>query len=186
MPAANLLVLPARGSSGARELFMALMWTVTSPRECTSAAMMRSSCATDITYERPSRAIKRVISSVLRTRPGRSLASAVGAQDSTRSQRASDRRWAALLQQIVEVDPLACPTCHGATDRRPAPSEIPIPRRGLGPPSRIATPPHERGRCRIRRSRPRRTSIAHPSSPFPAADLACVPCGAPRHRAMPT
>jgi hypothetical protein len=23
------------------------------------------------------------------------------------------RRWAALLQQIVEVDPLACPTCHG-------------------------------------------------------------------------
>ncbi|MCA2992523.1 MAG: hypothetical protein INH11_15900 [Gemmatimonas sp.] len=24
------------------------------------------------------------------------------------------RRWAALLQQIVEVDPLACPTCHGA------------------------------------------------------------------------
>ena len=22
------------------------------------------------------------------------------------------RRWAALLQQIVEVDPLACPTCH--------------------------------------------------------------------------
>ena len=24
------------------------------------------------------------------------------------------RRWAALLQQIYEVDPLACPTCHGA------------------------------------------------------------------------
>jgi hypothetical protein len=24
------------------------------------------------------------------------------------------RRWAALLQQIFEVDPLACPTCHGA------------------------------------------------------------------------
>jgi len=23
------------------------------------------------------------------------------------------RRWAALLQQIVEVDPLACPSCHG-------------------------------------------------------------------------
>jgi hypothetical protein len=23
------------------------------------------------------------------------------------------RRWAALLQQIFEVDPLACPTCHG-------------------------------------------------------------------------
>ena len=22
-------------------------------------------------------------------------------------------RWAALLQQIFEVDPLACPTCHG-------------------------------------------------------------------------
>jgi len=24
------------------------------------------------------------------------------------------RRWAALLQQIFEVDPLACPACHGA------------------------------------------------------------------------
>jgi hypothetical protein len=24
------------------------------------------------------------------------------------------RRWAALLQQLFEVDPLACPTCHGA------------------------------------------------------------------------
>ncbi len=24
------------------------------------------------------------------------------------------RRWAVLLQQIFEVDPLACPTCHGA------------------------------------------------------------------------
>jgi len=24
------------------------------------------------------------------------------------------RRWAALLRQIFEVDPLACPTCHGA------------------------------------------------------------------------
>jgi hypothetical protein len=24
------------------------------------------------------------------------------------------RRWAALLQQIFEVDPLRCPTCHGA------------------------------------------------------------------------
>jgi len=24
------------------------------------------------------------------------------------------RRWAALLQQIFEVDPLACPSCHGA------------------------------------------------------------------------
>jgi hypothetical protein len=24
------------------------------------------------------------------------------------------RRWTALLQQIFEVDPLACPTCHGA------------------------------------------------------------------------
>jgi len=23
------------------------------------------------------------------------------------------RRWAAVLQQIVEVDPLKCPTCHG-------------------------------------------------------------------------
>ena len=23
------------------------------------------------------------------------------------------RRWVALLQQIFEVDPLACPTCHG-------------------------------------------------------------------------
>ncbi len=23
------------------------------------------------------------------------------------------RRWAALLRQIFEVDPLACPTCHG-------------------------------------------------------------------------
>lgn len=23
------------------------------------------------------------------------------------------RRWAALLQQIFEVDPLACPACHG-------------------------------------------------------------------------
>lgn len=23
------------------------------------------------------------------------------------------RRWAALLQQLFEVDPLACPTCHG-------------------------------------------------------------------------
>ena len=27
---------------------------------------------------------------------------------------AASRRWAALLQQIVEVDPLACPTCQGA------------------------------------------------------------------------
>ena len=25
----------------------------------------------------------------------------------------ASRRWAALLQQIFEVDPLACPTCHG-------------------------------------------------------------------------
>ena len=24
------------------------------------------------------------------------------------------RRWAAFLQQIFEVDPLACPTCHSA------------------------------------------------------------------------
>jgi hypothetical protein len=24
------------------------------------------------------------------------------------------RRWATLLQHIFEVDPLACPTCHGA------------------------------------------------------------------------
>jgi hypothetical protein len=23
------------------------------------------------------------------------------------------RQWAALLQQLFEVDPLACPTCHG-------------------------------------------------------------------------
>ena len=23
------------------------------------------------------------------------------------------RRWAALLQQIFEIDPVACPTCHG-------------------------------------------------------------------------
>jgi len=27
------------------------------------------------------------------------------------------RRWAALLQQIFEVDPLTCPTCHGAMRR---------------------------------------------------------------------
>ena len=26
----------------------------------------------------------------------------------------ASRRWATLLQQIFEVDPLACPTCHGA------------------------------------------------------------------------
>lgn len=26
---------------------------------------------------------------------------------------AATRRWAALLQQILEVDPLACPTCRG-------------------------------------------------------------------------
>ena len=26
---------------------------------------------------------------------------------------AATRRWAALLQQIFEVDPLACPACHG-------------------------------------------------------------------------
>jgi len=26
----------------------------------------------------------------------------------------ASRRWAALLQQIFEVDPLACPTCQGA------------------------------------------------------------------------
>ena len=26
----------------------------------------------------------------------------------------ASRRWAALLQQLVEVDPLACPTCHSA------------------------------------------------------------------------
>ena len=26
---------------------------------------------------------------------------------------AASRRWAALLQQIFEVDPLACPACHG-------------------------------------------------------------------------
>jgi len=26
----------------------------------------------------------------------------------------ASRRWAALLQQIFEVDPLACPACHGA------------------------------------------------------------------------
>ena len=25
----------------------------------------------------------------------------------------ASRRWASLLQQIFEVDPLACPTCHG-------------------------------------------------------------------------
>ena len=25
----------------------------------------------------------------------------------------ASRRWAALLQQISEVDPLACPSCHG-------------------------------------------------------------------------
>ena len=25
----------------------------------------------------------------------------------------ASRRWAALLQQLFEVDPLACPTCHG-------------------------------------------------------------------------
>ncbi len=25
----------------------------------------------------------------------------------------ASRRWAALLQQIFEIDPLACPTCHG-------------------------------------------------------------------------
>ena len=25
----------------------------------------------------------------------------------------ASRRWAALLQQIFEVDPLACPACHG-------------------------------------------------------------------------
>jgi len=25
----------------------------------------------------------------------------------------ASRRWAALLQQIFEVDPLACPTCRG-------------------------------------------------------------------------
>ena len=27
----------------------------------------------------------------------------------------ASRRWATLLQQIFEVDPLACPSCHGAT-----------------------------------------------------------------------
>jgi len=26
----------------------------------------------------------------------------------------ASRRWATLLQQIFEVDPLACPACHGA------------------------------------------------------------------------
>ena len=26
----------------------------------------------------------------------------------------ASRRWATLLQQLVEVDPLVCPTCHGA------------------------------------------------------------------------
>ncbi|MCA2992512.1 transposase, partial [Gemmatimonas sp.] len=26
----------------------------------------------------------------------------------------ASRRWATLLQQMFEVDPLACPTCHGA------------------------------------------------------------------------
>jgi len=26
----------------------------------------------------------------------------------------ASRRWAALLQQLFEVDPLACPSCHGA------------------------------------------------------------------------
>ena len=26
----------------------------------------------------------------------------------------ASRRWAALLQKIFEVDPLACPACHGA------------------------------------------------------------------------
>jgi hypothetical protein len=26
----------------------------------------------------------------------------------------ASRRWAALLQQLFEIDPLACPTCHGA------------------------------------------------------------------------
>lgn len=26
----------------------------------------------------------------------------------------ASRRWATLLQQIFEVDPLACPSCHGA------------------------------------------------------------------------
>jgi len=52
-------------------------------------------------------------------------------------------RWAALLQQIFEVDPLACPTCHGAMrlagprgvadhavrlpDTRPTPIGIPSP-----------------------------------------------------------
>ena len=25
----------------------------------------------------------------------------------------ASRRWAALLQQVFEVDPLACPMCHG-------------------------------------------------------------------------
>lgn len=25
----------------------------------------------------------------------------------------ASRRWALLLQQLFEVDPLACPTCHG-------------------------------------------------------------------------
>jgi len=29
----------------------------------------------------------------------------------------ASRRWAALLQQIFEGDPLACPTCHGAIRR---------------------------------------------------------------------
>ncbi len=31
-----------------------------------------------------------------------------------RAPTAASRRWAALLQQIFEVDPLACPTCHRA------------------------------------------------------------------------
>ena len=29
----------------------------------------------------------------------------------------ASRRWAALLQQIFEVDPLVCPTCHGTMRR---------------------------------------------------------------------
>ena len=34
----------------------------------------------------------------------------------------ASRRWAALLQQIFVVDPVACPSCHGPLSITPAPT----------------------------------------------------------------
>jgi len=99
----------------------------------------------------------------------------------------ASRRWATLLQQLFEVDPLECPSCHGAMRivaciTQPSVIDQIPPTSGPAPPVR-RTPgrgaPHRRGPPRAggrhapyaRSPTRRRTPACGPDAPSPRGDL---------------